>query len=71
MTEIGLIRHGSTAWNKERRAQGSSDIPLDEEGLMQAKLVAERLSAEKWDVMYSSDLSRARQTAEAIADKTG
>ncbi|MGJ9458726.1 histidine phosphatase family protein [Oceanobacillus sp. CF4.6] len=71
MTEIGLIRHGTTAWNKELRAQGSSDIPLDEEGLMQAKQVAERLNSEKWNVIYSSDLSRARQTAEAIAIKTG
>ncbi|MFC4024393.1 histidine phosphatase family protein [Oceanobacillus longus] len=71
MTEIGLIRHGTTAWNKELRAQGSSDIPLDEEGLMQAKQVAERLNSEKWNVIYSSDLSRARQTAEAIAIKIG
>jgi 2,3-bisphosphoglycerate-dependent phosphoglycerate mutase len=71
MIEIGFIRHGTTAWNKERRAQGSSDIPLDEEGVIQAEQVAERLSVEKWDVIYSSDLSRARQTAEAIANKTG
>ncbi|WP_087973239.1 histidine phosphatase family protein [Oceanobacillus rekensis] len=71
MIEIGFIRHGTTAWNKEQRAQGSSDIPLNEEGLIQAQQVAERLSAEKWDVIYSSDLSRARQTAEAIANKTG
>ncbi|KYD09131.1 histidine phosphatase family protein [Heyndrickxia sporothermodurans] len=69
MTRIGFIRHGSTAWNKERRAQGNSNIPLDEEGLLQARKLAERISQEKWDVIYSSDLSRARQTAEIIGEK--
>ncbi|MFF2094405.1 histidine phosphatase family protein [Paenibacillus sp. NPDC058174] len=67
MTRIGWIRHGSTAWNKEGRAQGQSDIPLDEEGVQQAERLAERLSGEKWDVIYSSDLMRARATAEAVA----
>lgn len=66
---LGLIRHGSTAWNKEGRAQGSSDIPLDEEGLRGARLLAERLRNEEWDVIYSSDLMRAKQTAEIIAEK--
>lgn len=46
MTRIGFIRHGSTAWNKERRAQGNSNIPLDEEGLLQARKLAERISQE-------------------------
>ncbi|MBT2690214.1 histidine phosphatase family protein [Bacillus sp. ISL-47] len=69
MTKIGLIRHGITSWNKEGRAQGSSDIPLHEEGLAEAKLLAERLSAEKWDVIYASNLLRARQTAETIKEK--
>ncbi|WP_235856534.1 histidine phosphatase family protein [Niallia taxi] len=67
--ELGLIRHGSTAWNKEGRAQGSSDIPLDEEGLKGAKLLAERLQEGDWKIIYSSDLTRARQTAEIIANK--
>ncbi|WP_188892687.1 histidine phosphatase family protein [Paenibacillus radicis (ex Gao et al. 2016)] len=67
MTRMGWIRHGSTAWNKEGRAQGQSDIPLDEEGVQQAERLAERLSGEKWDVIYSSDLMRARATAEAVA----
>jgi 2,3-bisphosphoglycerate-dependent phosphoglycerate mutase len=66
MTTIGFIRHGSTAWNKERRSQGLSDIPLDEAGFLQATKLGKRISKEKWDVVYSSDLSRARQTAEAV-----
>jgi len=69
MSLIGLIRHGSTQWNKEGRAQGLSDIPLDEEGLDQAKALAVRLSKEEWNAIYSSDLLRARQTAEIIAEK--
>ncbi|WP_340007121.1 histidine phosphatase family protein [Paenibacillus sp. FSL K6-0276] len=69
MTTIGLIRHGSTAWNKEGRAQGHTDNPLDTEGLQQAALLAERLSTEQWDYIYSSDLLRARQTAEVIAKR--
>lgn len=71
MTKIGFIRHGSTAWNKERRAQGSADIPLDEDGIIQANKLAERLSMENWDVIYSSDLLRARQTAEIISERMG
>lgn len=71
MTIIGIIRHGSTAWNKEGRAQGSSDIPLDQEGLTQAHALAERLSKEEWDLIYSSELSRAKQTADIIAERLG
>ncbi|WP_054939139.1 histidine phosphatase family protein [Paenibacillus ihuae] len=71
MTTIGLIRHGSTLWNKEGRIQGHTDNPLDEEGLEQAAALAERLSTEKWDYIYSSDLLRARQTAEVIAARLG
>lgn len=69
MTMIGLIRHGSTAWNKEGRIQGHTDNPLDEEGLQQASALAERLVGEGWDYIYSSDLLRAIQTAEVIAAK--
>lgn len=71
MTTIGLIRHGSTAWNKEGRVQGHTDNPLDADGFQQAVLLAERLSAEQWDYIYSSDLLRARQTAEVIAERLG
>ncbi|WP_404462432.1 histidine phosphatase family protein [Sutcliffiella horikoshii] len=67
MTKLGLIRHGSTAWNKERRAQGSSNIPLDQDGIRDAESLADRIKDEEWDVIYSSDLLRAMQTAEIVA----
>ncbi|MFQ3544814.1 histidine phosphatase family protein [Halobacillus rhizosphaerae] len=70
MTVLGFIRHGSTSWNKEGRAQGSSDIPLDEEGRKEALLLADRLSNESWDYLISSDLVRARETAEIIASQS-
>lgn len=66
MTTLGIIRHGSTHWNKEGRAQGNSNIPLDQAGLSEAYKLAERLATENWDLIYSSDLLRAKQTAEAI-----
>lgn len=69
MKKIGLIRHGCTDWNRERRAQGHSDIPLSEEGFEQAEKLANRIANEKWDVIYSSDLKRAKETAETIAKK--
>lgn len=66
MTTLGIIRHGSTHWNKEGRAQGNSNIPLDPDGFSDAYKLAERLATENWDIIYSSDLLRAKQTAEAI-----
>jgi len=69
LTIIGFVRHGVTAWNKEGRAQGSSDVPLDEEGIEMAEHVAERLSKEQWDIIYTSHLVRAKKTAEIIAEK--
>lgn len=71
MTKIGFVRHGTTAWNIEKRAQGLSDIPLDEKGLSEAGKLAERIGSEEWDVIYSSDLQRAKQTAEAIGKRNG
>ncbi len=67
MTTIGFVRHGVTAWNKEGRAQGSSDIPLDDEGIAMAEHVAKRFAEEQWDVIYTSPLIRAKKTAEIIA----
>lgn len=67
MTKIALIRHGSTAWNKEKRSQGQTDNPLDQEGREQALLLAVRLSEETWDAIYASDLERASETARIIA----
>lgn len=67
MTTIGWVRHGITDWNVERRAQGQTDIPLNETGRAQARALAERFRNEKWDAIYASDLSRAKETAETIA----
>lgn len=71
VTVLCLVRHGQSTWNAERRIQGQLDPPLSELGRAQANRVAERLARERWDVLYSSDLSRARQTAEAIARRVG
>ncbi len=64
-----LVRHGITAWNREQRMQGHTDVDLDPEGHVQACKIAERLSSLDGGVqaVYSSDLRRARLTAEAIA----
>lgn len=67
MTIIGFIRHGVTAWNKEGRAQGSSDIPLDAEGRETAEKLALRLMNEEWTTIFTSPMTRARQTADIIA----
>ncbi len=64
-TTLYLIRHGETDWNASHRWQGHADIPLNQRGLHQAKLVAQQLQAEgvMFDAIYSSDLRRAYQTA--------
>lgn len=70
-TYIALVRHGVTEWNYEGRAQGHSDITLNDEGRRQAEAVGARLHTERWDSIYSSDLIRAASTARAIARHTG
>ena len=67
---IALVRHGQTAWNFERRLQGTTDIPLNDTGREQAATVAPRLTG-TWDVVVSSPLGRARETAQIIADALG
>ncbi|GGF75027.1 phosphoglycerate mutase [Paenibacillus albidus] len=70
---IGLIRHGLTDWNAAGRIQGQSDIPLNEEGRQQARMLGDRLLQETyhWDYCITSSLSRAAETGQIIAGKLG
>jgi probable phosphoglycerate mutase len=70
VTDFIVIRHGETAWNAQGRIQGHLDSPLNEEGLAQALMVGERMAHERFDALYSSDLGRALQTVQPIADRT-
>lgn len=67
-TRLCIVRHGETAWNAEHRVQGQLDVPLNAIGQAQALAVSRVLSQEKFDAVYSSDLSRARQTAQPTAN---
>jgi probable phosphoglycerate mutase len=66
-TTLCIVRHGETAWNAERRVQGQLDIPLNLIGLAQAQAVGAALAGERFSAIYSSDLSRAHQTAAPAA----
>ena len=66
-TRFCLVRHGETAWNAQGRLQGQIDIPLNETGEAQSRAAAARLSAQRFDALYSSDLARTAQTAAAAA----
>ncbi len=65
-TTVLLIRHGETQWNADHRVQGHLDVPLSSRGEEQAQLLAAWLRQEPLDAVYSSDLSRAYRTAEAL-----
>lgn len=67
MTKIALVRHGETEYNRQRLIQGQIDIPLNEVGKNQAKLTAKNFT--KVDVIISSPLSRAKETAKIIAQE--
>lgn len=66
-----LLRHGQTAWNAERRAQGHSDVEIDATGHAQAAAVAPYVAAMHPSLLWSSDLSRARETAAYVAAASG
>ncbi len=72
-TTLYLIRHGETDWNMSGHWQGHVDVPLNAIGKEQARLLAQRLKTEpvRFDVLYSSDLARAYQTAWAISEVIG
>lgn len=70
-TRICVVRHGETSWNAERRLQGHTDIPLNENGRAQAEATAEHLDGEVFDALYTSDLMRAHQTASACGRRLG
>jgi len=67
MLKLIFVRHGETVWNREERLQGRKDVRLSVLGKKQAELLAERFRGEKIDVIYSSNLSRALETAKTIA----
>ena len=66
-----LLRHGRTHWNHVRRAQGHADVPLDEVGHAQVRAVAPLVATLEPVRLWSSDLPRARQTAEPVAAACG
>lgn len=71
MTQLYLVRHGETAWNRELRIQGRSDVPLNDIGRAQARATARVLSSRRWDAIVTSPLARASETAEIIARELG
>ncbi|KHD17078.1 histidine phosphatase family protein [Clostridium butyricum] len=69
-TTIMLIRHGETEWNILGKFQGSTDIPLSNEGIRQAFMLKERLKSD-FDYIFSSPLKRAYETAKILCDESG
>lgn len=70
-TTLMLIRHGETAWNRDKRFQGHGDSDLTARGQAQAQALGRRLAAASFDMLISSSLGRARATAAIIAEHTG
>jgi probable phosphoglycerate mutase len=71
VTTLLLVRHGETDWNADGRLQGQTDRPLSNYGRRQAQQLADQLAGEKFDAVYASDLSRARETAEILGTRLG
>jgi 2,3-bisphosphoglycerate-dependent phosphoglycerate mutase len=62
-----IVRHGETEWNAKKRIQGHKNIPLNKKGEIQAKELANKITNVKFDAIFSSDLIRAKRTAEIIS----
>jgi broad specificity phosphatase PhoE len=71
VTALLLVRHGETDWNADGRLQGQTDRPLSDFGRRQARQLADELADEELEAIYSSDLSRARETAEIVGERLG
>jgi broad specificity phosphatase PhoE len=69
VTTLLLVRHGETDWNADGRLQGHTDRPLTDFGRRQARQLAEELDSEGLDAIYSSDLARARETADIVGER--
>jgi uncharacterized phosphatase len=70
-THIGLFRHGQTDWNINFLLQGVTDIPMNSTGIEQVKTASRALRRDDWDLVLTSPLGRARETAEIIAEQLG
>jgi broad specificity phosphatase PhoE len=71
MTRVYLVRHGTTEWNREEIFRGRADCPLNETGRAEARAVAHYLQGMGIEKIYSSPLSRAAETAQAVAAAAG
>jgi broad specificity phosphatase PhoE len=71
VTRLLLVRHGETDWNADGRLQGQTDRPLSDFGRTQARRLADELAEEQLAAIYSSDLARARETAEIVGERLG
>lgn len=71
MTDLVLVRHGETEWNRLGRVQGRTDIPLNDTGRAQAEAAGRRLSDARFDAVVASPLARAADTARIIAAEVG
>ena len=71
MTTLLLVRHAETDWNAVGRLQGHTDRPLSDFGRRQAEQLAAELEGEELEAIYSSDLARARETAEVVGERLG
>ncbi len=69
MAKLILVRHGETDWNVEGRYQGQADPPLNSQGLQQARSLAKKLKGRDLELLVSSPLRRAAQTARILAEK--